>query len=236
MRVFGPVLVVAGLLSALVPSAAGAAPIVVDPVDCTAVLGRTNSDCTLYDLGSIEGLSTIDLTFESYADVAVFAFSVSSDSTFFAQTSSVGLDSMLALFDDERSVYAGAPELAFGTDNFSADDDQLGGFVLTGGTTYYLAVLLTPIFNPDVDDPFTFVSNGFNGTLVSPFGSLEAEFGCEATNAAGGSVCAGAGGTFSLQLSATAEGGEPVPEPGTLVLLGSGVLAAVIRGRTKKRI
>ena len=95
-------------------------------------------------------------------------------------------------------------------------NDQLGGFALTANTNYYLAVFLD--IDPDV-------TNGFNGNPES----LGLGFACDAG-------CLGGSGSFSLTLSAISDGQpEPVPEPGTLVLMGTGVLAAVARGRAKKR-
>lgn len=237
MRVFGRLLVLAGLTCALVPATASAAPLLVTGSggsDCAGIVGSTTTSCGLFSLGSLLGSNTLDITFESDKDVALFEFTVDTDSTFLAHTSSsvTGLDSILGLFDASTGTLHsyinpadGAEYQAFGADidPFGNFNDQLGSFVLAGGTSYYLAVLLNPI------DLLT--SNGFNGTPTS----LLEGFGCD-----GDGLCLGGGGMFSLSLETTpiddgTGGPQPVPEPGTLALLGSGALAALARSRAKKR-
>ena len=237
MRVFGRLLVLAGLTCAFIPATATAAPLLVQGAggsSCTGVVGSTTTSCGLFSLGSLLGGSALDITFESDKDVALFEFTVDTDSTFFASTSSsvTGLDSILGLFDaSTKALHSyidpadGAEYQAFGADidPFGNFNDQLGSFVLAGGTTYYLAVLLNPI------DLVT--TNGFNGTPTS----LLEGFGCD-----GDGLCLGGGGMFSLNIDVTplddgTGGPQPVPEPGTLALLGSGAAAVLARSRARKR-
>ena len=229
MRVCGRLLVLAGLFCFVPVATANAAPLLpVGGANCSAVLGRVNDNCSLYSLGVLDGTSTQTIEFESDADVALFRFSVAVASTFAALTSSTGLDSMLALFDgDTRVLYSyfddaqQADVQAFGADIDPFADtpdynDQLAGVSLAAGTSYYLAVLL----NADGQ-------NGFGFGAVTSLGGV---FGCELL------ACAGEGGTFALQVEALpANGPAPVPEPGTLALIGSGALAALARSRARKR-
>lgn len=240
MRVFARLLALAGLICAFAPATANAAPLLVQPPSggsgCAGIVGDTTTSCGLFSLGSLlGGSSTLDITFESDKDVALFEFSVDTDSMFSAFTSSsvTGLDSILGLFDAATKTLHSyvdpaqdnALVQAFGADidPFGNFNDQLGSFVLAGGTKYYLAVLLNPI------DLMT--TNGFNGAPTS----LLAGFGCD-----GDGFCLGGGGSFSLTIETTplddgTGGPQPVPEPGTLALLGSGALAALARHRKKMR-
>ena len=214
MRLFGRVLVLAAVLCGLLPSAAGAAPIVLDPPDCTAVLGRTNSNCTLYDLGAISGLATFNLTFASDLDVALFAVSTVGPTTFFAETSSTGSSfPFLGLFnsDDERTLYS-YTDLVDG-ELFAQGFNSLSAIPLAGDSVYFLAVLLHP--------------NGFGDVPTS----LREPFACEEGFP---NDCTGDSANFALSLQATSSP-QPVPEPGTLALLGSGALAALARRRSTKR-
>ena len=226
MRVFGRGVILGGLLSALATATAHAAPILLpsgDPGKPCDALGVANSECSLFTLGALTGGATfdLDLVFASDRDVAVFEFFIDADATFAAQTSSAGLFPQLGLFGDDamKTIYVdpvtGEQALSF---------QPLEGILLDGaqGATYYLAVLLLP-------------NNGFGGV---PTSSLLAPFACDGLDEFGAPICPDGGGTFRLQFSATPDDGvpQPVPEPGTLALIGSGALAALVRRRSKKRI
>lgn len=225
MGVFGRGLILTGLLCAFAPGAARATPLLVqsssdvEVKECGLIVAN-DDNCQLFSLGSLES-TVLDLTFASSKDVALLDFTIAADSDFLALTSSLGLDTMLGLFDATGVIYQYQnPDF---TDAFGANitdsnlNDQLGGFALTAGTSYYLAVLL------DMDPAWT---NGFTGDPES----LSQGFACDADE------CLGSGGRFTLTLSAISdEQPEPVPEPGTLTLMAGGALAALIRRRSSKK-
>ena len=253
MRLLGRGLILGGLLFAVAPAPASGTPLLAGTggASCSEVLGRAYSDCGLFNITTL-GDGQLDLSFGSDQDVFLFAFSVAADYTFSFQTLSsvAGLDSMLGLFDATGAISsyldpAGDEFSAFGADIDPFGDipnlnDRFAGLVLEDplkDDLFYLAVLLNPSFDPSEDDPFSFVSNGFNGSVESPVGSLRASFGCEGVDLEGSPLCPGGGGSLSLQYSISPVGGgpAPVPEPGTLALLGTGALAALTRRRTRKR-
>ena len=215
MRVFARVLILGGLLSALAPAPASAAPILLPSGDsggsCQTVLGVANSNCSLFSFDPLAGSNVSDLMFASNKDVALFQFFLGFDATFAVDTSLTGLDTWLGLFRaDTKEMYSyfdpvvDAELQAFGS-------KSLEGVLLDGGRSYYLAVLLNP--------------NGFSGTPTS----LLEGFACDGIDVDGG--CLNGGGRFSLGLAAQP---QPVPEPGTLALVGGGAIAALVRRRSRK--
>ena len=231
MRAFGRVLILGGLLCAFAPAPASAAPILQPSPDsgpCDDVLGVENSSCSLFSLGALTGTATFDflVEFTSDRDVALFEFSIDADATIAAGTSSTGLFPLLGVFSADKTIYsyidpAVDPEVAVQAFGF----ERLEGVSLAGDSLYYLAVALFP--------------NEFTGLPTS----LLAPFACDGENRDGLGpdgmpLCPGTGGSFNLQFSTTSmDGGpQPVPEPGTLALLGSGLLAVAVRRRAKKRI
>ena len=231
MRVFGRVLIL-GLLWSAFAGAADAAPILLPSEDpdakCDAVLGGVaNTNCSLFSLGALTGSATFDfdLEFASDSNVALFEFSIDAEATFAAETSPAGLFPLLGLFSADKALYtyidpAVDPEVPVQAFGF----ERLEGVSLAGDSVYYLAVLLS--------------ANGFSDTPTA----LLAPFACDGENRDGlgpdgAPLCPGSGGAFNLQFSVTSiDGGpQPVPEPGTLVLVGAGAVAALMRRRSRKR-
>ena len=216
MRVFAQVLILGGLLSALAPAPVSAAPILLPSGDsggsCLNVLGVANSNCSLFSFDPLADSNVFDLTFASNKDVALFQFFLGFDATFAVDTSLTGLDTWLGLFRaDTKEMYSyfdpvvDAELQAFGS-------KSLEGVLLDGGTSYYLAVLLNP--------------NGFSGTPSSLLEGFACDGAIEIDN-----PCLSGGGEFSLSLDAQP---QPVPEPGTLALVGGGAIAALVRRRSRK--
>jgi hypothetical protein len=190
----------------------------------------------VFSIGSLTGSVDLRGEFESDSDVALFEFIVDGTATFSALTTSyltTGFDSMLGLFDASTLLNVtyldpaneNQPTAARGAD-ISADnyDDQLGPFVLGAGT-YFLALL-----NNNSS------ANGFSFDQVANLDSLENGFGCDDPTLCLGAAAAGG---FSLTLAAVpdVDPPQPVPEPGTFALLGTGALAALARRRrSRKRV
>jgi hypothetical protein len=224
MRVFARVLILGGLLSALAPAPANAAPILLPSGDsggsCLNVLGVANSNCGLFSLGTLTGGTTFDfdLVFASYLDVALFEFSIDADATFAAESST---ELSLGLFSEMKTAYEDPV-----TGEQALANKVLEGFLLNGavgGTTYYLGVVRS-------GNDFT----GIPTSLVEPL-ACYGENG-DGLDPNGQPLCPGEGGTFRLQFSATQDGGpQPVPEPATFTLVVSGALAAIVRRRSIKR-
>ena len=211
MRVFGRV-VILGLFCAAFARPADAAPIVWSQEGrptCDA-----NSNCNLFSLGALAGNATFDfsLEFASDTDFALFEFSTAGATTFLAETSLTESFPLLGVFSNDvaKTIYSyNDPEngelQAFG---FS----RLEAVPLAADSSYYLAVLLHP--------------NGFSGTPTS----LLAGFACDGPL----NDCTGIGANFALSLQAVSNQPDPIPEPGTLVLLATGLGAACARMRKKR--
>ena len=222
MRVFRRSLILGGLLWALAAAPANATPILSSDsgVACDDVLGVVNSNCSLFSFDTSEGSRSFeDLVFASDADVALFKITTAGATTFLPEiTSSSGLflPPLLGLFndDDTKSVYLNdAGEMAVAL-------ERLEGVSLAGDSTYYLAVMLSS-----------------NYVLGIPSPSLSEGFACDGVDeVTGESPCPG-GGTVTLNFSAIpVDGGpQPVPEPGTLTLVGGVAVAALARRRSIRR-
>jgi hypothetical protein len=228
MRVFGRVLVLAVALCAFAPAVASATPLLGgdegDP--CTGIVADASlAHCGLFDLESFDQALTVSLS--AFDEVVLIRFSLSDPSSFDA-SSIEGFGGFLGLFDGETfdSVSYDAEGVPTKAQGFELGTPESP--ILLDEGVYILAVISG--FN-------TFTSSETGSG--APVESLLLGFSCDGRDSENEnlSICGlGDGGAFTLQLSAVSEGGEPVPEPGTLMLLGGGVLAAVIRGRTRKRI
>jgi hypothetical protein len=163
-------------------------------------------------------------------DVDFYSFVATGGSVYFdIDNDPFGFDTILSLFDSAGTL------IAYDDDSFPADpgsisalDSFLGLLTLPGPGTYYIAVtqfanfansrstgVLTALVRPD---------GGPGGSSVSGATPGDSSFGA---NDAIGSV------PYTLHISVQNPAGAavPVPDPATLVLLGSGLAAAAVRRR-----
>jgi hypothetical protein len=231
MRVAGRTLVFGVLIYGLLAPTASASPILgADSIGCTAVLTAPTTNCALLGIDPFAP-GTISGEFEFLNDVALFSFTLTGDTMFSAHTTSfaaTGFDSTFALFNaggnrsmvafPDGSQFARSADINADPDNPNYDD-ALAPFLLGGGD-YILALVMYPNDFRQAPD------FGLTDSLLAGFQS----------DGAAPESCGAACG-FSLRIDATPSGDgppAPVPEPGTLVLLGSGAVAAFIRKRSKK--
>ena len=219
MRVFGRSLILAALLCAAAPSLAGATPLLngVRGEACVGLVADASMDhCGSFDIGLVTGELTG--SFENLQDVALFRFTASEETSFGASLDLLSsFAGFLGLFDGDLNL------VTYGAD-LMAQGFEIGseGLVpLVDGETYTLALILG--YNTFIGTPTSLLA-GFSAD--DPLGGPElyglCTTGCE----------------YSLSLTAETAGGGPpqgVPEPGTLALLGTGVLAALTRGNIRKR-
>ena len=224
MRVFGRSLILAALLCTAAPSLAGATPMLngVSGDACVGLVADASMDhCGVFDIGLLTG--SLTGSFENLQDVALFQFTVSGETSFGAS-----LD-LLSSFAGFLGLFDGDLNLVTYGDGLTAQGFDIGseGLVpLVDGNTYVLALILG--FNTFSGTPTSLLAGfsaddttipDFEGLLYGP---------CNPEQQA----C-----SFSLSLNVESEGGPArVPEPGTLALLGTGALAALVRRRSKKRI
>jgi hypothetical protein len=212
MRVFGRILILAAVLCACAPGAALASPLLagVEGGSCSDYVAADSlGHCGLVDV--IDPLSTDPITglFRDMADIALFRFTVDAPSTFVVTTTNA-FDSVFSLF------YADTLDIVtYGVDGLvarSGFEPSLGADapIPLLARTYILA-LVTGFNNSH---------ESLQGLFDSDFADPEACTACE----------------FSIALNvASHTPPNPVPEPGTLCLLGSGAVAAFVRRRAKKR-
>jgi hypothetical protein len=218
MRVFRRGLILAALFCASAPSVAGAAPIGLGDDACTGLVA--SPDCRLLTIDDPFTFGGLEGGFETYNDVALFALTFTEATRLTVTTTSHAggsFDPTFGLFHEDGSiVLLDTPEGQIPARFFDIDldsgnyDDQID-LVLSGN--YLLALIAYP--------------NDFGGIP----GSLQEGFTCDPES------CPGTPGAFAFTLTATVEGQpQPVPEPGTLALLATGALAALVRRRSRKRV
>jgi hypothetical protein len=236
--------------SSITITAAGGGPSNVDGTACTFA-GATGA-CSSFDIHQIDtvvpGAVSIAGLFQFDNDIALFGFSVNSDVLFTATTSSFtrdangdpdgGFDPLLGLYNAAGALVpytpAGDPVNCGGglacIDDISDTDfnAQIANLLLTPGN-YFLALTQTVNFpHEQLED------------LLGGFDQAAPELACYWSGLAAGECTAGApgmfqglSGNFALELQvdpvATA-----VPEPGTLALLGTGLVTAIARRRARK--
>jgi hypothetical protein len=231
------------------PATAGAAAITtgVGGSSCTFV-GATDA-CQTFGIGPI-GPGTLGLTgaFALDNDIALFSFSVVGDVLFTATTSSFtrdanevangGFDPMLALYTSAGLLvqnglsFAVNDDISFDTGLFNA---QLSNVLLSSGN--YLLALTQTGNNPQ--ERLANCDPGADPPCTGGFDQAAAEFACYVAGLSGAECTAGAPGLFGglapdFALELQVEAVAAIPEPGTLVMLGSGVFAALARRRTKR--
>jgi hypothetical protein len=229
MRVCGRGLILAAALCAAAPSLASAAPLL-NGVEGDSCLGIVATDslghCGLFDIDLSQG--SLTGSFGNLEDVALFRFTVSDPTSFGATFDQLfgPFDGFLGLFEGDTPEFSavtyfspveGTDVTAQGVDIFSAGLVPLAG---TGERTYILALLLG--------------FNTFSGTPNSLLDGFSADLAFDDPFLQG--PCDPAERSCGYSLSLIAEGGpQPVPEPGTLALLGTGMLAAIVRRRAKRK-
>jgi hypothetical protein len=230
MRVFGRVLVLAGLLCLLAPATAGAVPILtgVDRKECDGIAAAASlAHCSLFDIGS-PAEATLAGSFSAFEDVALFRFSVSGLASFTAGIAN-GFDGFLGLFDGDTAALESVTYFNSEAEgNVPAQGVELGtqtapiALGTEAGRVYILALVM-----------------GFNGFTIGDgnLDSLREGFSADSFVDLQGPCLDAAACSYSVAFtSLLTEQPQPVPEPGTLVLFGSGMLAAVARARAKKRV
>jgi len=172
-------------------------------------------------------------------DVDFFAFTAAGGNAYFdIDDDPFTIDSILALFDSAGTL------LAYGDDSDPKDpgsadgrDSFLGVFALPGPGIYYLAVSTFANF------PNAAVTASNASALTRPDLVLDGGFAVSATRGDSSYLLAPTGnGTlpYTLHLSvqnptsSTTPPTTPVPEPGTLVLLGAGLTAMAARARRRR--
>jgi len=219
MRVCGRALILGVLVAVCTPWAASAAPIAITDGGSCGELAATES-CGLFALDPFTP-HQVDGILGSAADLFLFEFTFLEETTLTVTTSSYGLgnfDPTLGLFQRTGEILTVPNPLDPGFDMFARFFDK------------------DPFGDPaDLDDHFE-VTLGSGTYLMALYGaelfeSLRSPLFCDA-----GCLPFDRGSEFAFSVSAFGDGAPaPVPEPGTLVLLGTGLLAAVARGRAKKR-
>jgi hypothetical protein len=229
MRAFGRGLILAALLCASAPSLASAAALLngVNGQPCDGLVSDlTVSHCSLFDIDPL-AVDPLNVSFENVEDVALFRFVVTGTATF----SATSTDGLLGLFDVDTD--GDTPELN-SVSYFDPVEDAVvtaEGFGSLGSDTpipvgdstsqtYILALIGA--------DNFFGSSTSVVGldSLLAAFSLDDPEF---------HSPCVGSCDiTLTLSVFPDEEQPAPIPEPGTLLLIGTGMAAALVRSRKKK--
>jgi hypothetical protein len=240
MRVSPQVLVLATGILALVPRLAESAAVLTSTTSATSCesVGVQNSECQLFTVDPYSGDPIVG-TFEYTNDVALFFFTLTTETMLSAFTEGfelTGFDSYFGLFSADDGAIVQVPladdpnaSIALKSRDINPDpsaadyddvlpDPDLFSVVTLEAGNYILALL--QFGNDFVLDPTLGVDSLAAGfALDDPFFQ---------TLCADTTSC-----TFSLNLIATPVDTQPVPEPGTLSLIGLGISALVL-GRRRR--
>jgi hypothetical protein len=193
-----------------VPGAAAASPVVAGSsgTDCTFLGTGTLANCSLFALDPFSPDPLREGSFDTAADVALFAFSFAEASRLSVTTSSYAagnFDPTLGLFRSDGAILElpdSTPARFFDIDIFGNFDDHID---LTLGPGSYLMAL---------------VVGNLRDSLL---GGFECDTGCDFMG----------GAAFRFDASAEPVGGntDPVPEPATVTLVAGGAIAGWLQRR-----
>ncbi len=230
MRAFGRGLILAALLCASAPSLASAAPLLngVNGQACDGLVSDlTVSHCSLFDIDPLAA-DPLNVSFENVEDVALFRFVVTGTATF----SATSTDGLLGLFDvdtdgdttelDSVSYFDPVEDAVVKAQGLSLGSETPISLGDSTSQTYILALIGA--------DNFFGSSTSVVGldSLLAAFSLDDPEF---------HSPCVGSCDfTLTLNVFPDDEQPAPIPEPGTLLLIGTGMVAALARSRKKKTL
>ena len=235
MRVLGRALVLGLLVVVCAPRSAAGAPFRLlgegDPdigSECGTALAPFDSDkCRLFSLESLS--AELEVGFSSWGDVALFEFTLSTDTPFSVTTQPIWTDPLGGPF---VGVYhhATAAEHALALYSFTASD---------GAEYFALNEILSPPDPLSPDIPLILPMGSYYFALSGPENNLREVLGTGFDLDGDERLCEEGmpGCSFSVTFHAGSDGNPaPVPEPGTLTLMAGGAIAGLLhRRRTRKR-